>query len=190
MFELQAFELCSSNLIELQQLQQMLLTAVTRTAVKGPPSGGLGATVGICLATVWRTQGADTARGLFKKLLLLPAAGGDMFRTMIELESGRSDLGLELGLAAKDLAEKDSAGRSSMQMGVKLTDGAVQRIRAVYDAWVAAYGAIDVELWLQYALFEQQNSRQGPGGVYYRAVKALQEPDAFVQQYRSRVGLV
>ena len=50
------------------------------------------------------------------------------------------------------------------------------------QAGVAAHGSVDQELWLQYAAFEQQHLR-GAGNLYWRAVKALAEPDAFVDAF-------
>ncbi|WIA28100.1 hypothetical protein OEZ86_010682 [Tetradesmus obliquus] len=165
---LQAFELCRDAPGELQQLQQLLLSTVTRTAAKGPARGGLGAAAGACLTLTWQQQGADAARALWQRLLLLPPAGGDMFSAMVHLEAGETAAASQAALSAD----------------------ALQRVRAVYDAWCAAYGSSDAELWVQYALFEQAQGRQGPGRVYWRAVKAVEDPDEFIQQYRSRVGLV
>ena len=53
------------------------------------------------------------------------------------------------------------------------------------QAGVAAHGSVDHELWLQYAAFEQKHLK-GAGSVYWRAVKALAEPDAFVTTYCGR----
>jgi U3 small nucleolar RNA-associated protein 6 len=179
---LQAFELCSDSPSELQQLQQLLLSTITRAAVKGPARGGLGAAAAACLQLTWRVQGADAARVLWRKLLLLPPAGGDMFGAMVQLETAAAADG-------QTLASKKQQDEAAAAAAV-LPNDALQRVRAVYDAWVAAYGSSDVELWVQYALFEQAQGLQGPGRVYWRAVKAVEEPDEFIQQYRSRVGLV
>jgi hypothetical protein len=100
-----------------------------------------------------------------------------MFAAMVQLEGS--------GLGADGAELQQQQGEV-----VALSADALQRVRAVYDAWVAAYGSSDVELWVQYALFEQAQGRQGPGKVCWRAVKAVEEPDEFIQQYRSRVGLV
>jgi U3 small nucleolar RNA-associated protein 6 len=181
---LQAFDLCSDSISELQQLQQLLLSTITRAAVKGPPQGGLGAAAAACLQLSWRLQGADAARDLWKKLLLLPPAGGDMFAAMVQLESSAASH------ASKQQQQQQQEQEGAAAAVVALPADALQRVRAVYDAWVAAYGSSDVELWVQYALFEQGQGRQGPGRVYWRAVKALEEPDKFIQQYRSQVGLV
>lgn len=53
------------------------------------------------------------------------------------------------------------------------------------QAGVASHGAVDHELWLQYAAFEQKHLK-GAGSIYWRAVKALAEPDVFVATYSGR----
>lgn len=151
--------------------------------MKGPAQGGLGAAAAACLQLTWRVQGAETARALWRKLLLLPPAGGDMFAAMVQLETS--------GAAASAAAQASKKQQEHAAAAAAVLPGDVlQRVRAVYDAWVAAYGSADAELWVQYALFEQAQGRQGPGKVYWRAVKAVEDPDEFIQQYRSRVGLV
>lgn len=44
-----------------------------------------------------------------------------------------------------------------------------------------AYGQEDAVLWLRYARFESRQGK-GSGGVYWRATKALDDPEAFVRQ--------
>lgn len=56
------------------------------------------------------------------------------------------------------------------------------------QAGVAAHGSVDHELWLQYATFEQKHLK-GAGNVYWRAVKALAEPDGFVATYSGRTNI-
>ena len=53
------------------------------------------------------------------------------------------------------------------------------------QAGVTAHGSVDHEMWLQYATFEQRHLR-GAGNVYWRAVRALAEPDVFVAAYSKR----
>eukprot|EP00882_Tetradesmus_deserticola_P011582 GHRQ01012254.1.p1 GENE.GHRQ01012254.1~~GHRQ01012254.1.p1 ORF type:complete len:296 (+),score=166.05 GHRQ01012254.1:430-1317(+) len=187
---LQAFELCSSSPGELPPLQQLLLSAVTRAAAKGPAQGGLGAAASACLQLTWRLQGADVARGVWRKLLLLPPAGGDMFAVMVQLETSAAATGTAAAEAAAAGTASGGADEQDEATAQQLPAAALSRVRAVYDAWVAAYGSADVQLWVRYALFEQAQGRRGPGAVYWRAVKAVEDPDEFIQQYRSRVGLV
>ena len=50
-----------------------------------------------------------------------------------------------------------------------------------------AYGEVDTRVWLEYASFERRLLR-GPGSVYWRALKALAEPEGFVQAYQALLG--
>jgi hypothetical protein len=42
---------------------------------------------------------------------------------------------------------------------------------------------------VELALLEQQAGRGGAGKVYWRAVRALAEPEGFIEEYRRAVGL-
>lgn len=115
-----------------------------------------------------------------------------MLRAMIRLESGRINH-TEDGDVTKQHTEDEKQQekqQESGQMMRRLSENEVQRVRKVYESWAGAYGADDATLWVEYALFEQGVSKQGSGRVYHRAVKALRDPDEFIQQYRSKVGLV
>ena len=65
----------------------------------------------------------------------------------------------------------------------------LQAAMVCMQAGVAAHGSLDHELWLQYAAFEQKHLK-GAGSVYWRAVKALVEPDVFVATYSARSSTV
>jgi hypothetical protein len=158
---------------QLAALQTQLVAAVTAAAVKGPGDGGLGAVAGRCLEVTWHAAGAAAARKLWQQLLLLPPAGGDMFRAMVQLEQAAG-----------------SSGGSGPQRQLRLAAEAVKRVRAVHEAWAAAYGSSDAGLWVQWALLEQQQNLSGAGKVYWRAVRALEDPEAFIQQYRQKLGAV
>ena len=67
-----------------------------------------------------------------------------------------------------------------------ITTHALSHESICVQAGVASHGSEDHELWLQYAAFEQQHLK-GAGHVFWRAVKALAAPDAFVAAY-SRKG--
>lgn len=170
---------------QLASLQQMLTGAITRGCAQGPPSGGLGAVAGSCLRATWAAQGAAAARQLWQRLLLLPPAGGDMFRAMIALETAAAPQQQQDGSVAK----QPGSGQQQAQQQQRLPADAVKRARAVYEAWAGAYGGRDAALWVEYAAFEQQQSRAGAGKVYWRAVKALPAPEEFIAEYRQRVGL-
>lgn len=63
--------------------------------------------------------------------------------------------------------------------------GPLQARSYCLQAGVAAHGCVDHELWLQYASFEQKHLK-GARNVYWRAVKALAQPDDFVAMYSGR----
>lgn len=166
----QALDVCKEP-SELQQLSSTLVDAL-RGCPKGPATGGMGQVAGAVLTAVWDASGVAAARNLFKQLVAIPPAGGDMFRRMLQLE------GREL-----EEVEGQTGGRGTKEARV----AALQRVRQALEAAVDAYGDVDAGLWLAYARFEQQHAKQGAGGIYWRAVKALKDSDAFVQQYRSVV---
>jgi hypothetical protein len=165
--------------VQLAALQKQLLAAVTAAAVRGPDVGGLGAVVGRCLEVTWEASGVSAARKMWQQLLLLPPAGGDMFRAMVRLEraSGSS--------SNNGQQQQQQEGQQQQQS----TAEAVKRVRAVYGAWAGAYGSQDAGLWVEWALFEQQQGKAGAGKVYWRAVKALDEPEEFIAEYRQQVGV-
>jgi hypothetical protein len=158
---------------QLAALQKQLVAAVTAAAVKGPSSGGLGAVAARGLKVGWEVLGAAAARKLWQQLLLLPPAGGDMFRGMLRLEQ----------LAG-------GADEASQQQQQQLAADAAKRVRGVYEAWASAYGSTDAALWVEWALFEQQQGKAGSGKVYWRAVKALEDPEQFIAEYRQQIGAV
>lgn len=49
------------------------------------------------------------------------------------------------------------------------------------QAAVATYGREDTKLWMRYAAFDLSQGR-GAGNVYWKAVKTLENPDAFIAQ--------
>jgi hypothetical protein len=48
---------------------------------------------------------------------------------------------------------------------------------------VDAYGAFDTALWLRYAQHAQRAGKQA-GMVYWRAIKALEQPEPFIEEYQ------
>jgi hypothetical protein len=97
-----------------------------------------------------------------------------MFRAMVQLEQ-----------SAADAAVADAS--NPQQRRQFATEGA-KRVRGVYEAWAAAYGGVDAELWVEWALFEQQQGKAGAGTLYWRAVKALDTPEDFIAAYRQQIG--
>jgi hypothetical protein len=154
----QALQLCQQPQ-QLQQVQEHLLLTLTGQQ-QGPCSGGLGAVAGRLLEVTWSHQGAAAARALYQQLQKVPAAGGDMFRAMVRLEEQEADSG----------------------------SAAAKRVRGVLEDAVRCYGAQDTQLWLEFVQYEQRQGKQGAGQLYWRAVKALQEPEPFIEQYRQLVN--
>lgn len=172
-----------------------ILVSTRAGAARGPASGGMGRAAARVLQAVWASRGAEAGRKLFWALAALPPAGGDVYRAMLQLE------GRDLEEQEEQQAQQHEAAQQQRQAGgraggkaakaaaeAKAARGAaVARVRRVLEAAVGAYGEEDASLWLAYARFEQQHTKQGAGPVYWRAVKALRDPDAFVHEYRSSV---
>ncbi len=57
----------------------------------------------------------------------------------------------------------------------------------MYEAAVSSYGAESAALWLAFARFERRSGR-GAGDVFWRAHKALPDPDPFVDAFRQAFG--
>jgi hypothetical protein len=171
-FNIAATLAAAGSRAQLAALQKQLVAAVTAAAVKGPSNGGLGAVAARCLEVVWGVLGAAAAHKLWQQLLLLPPAGGDMFRGMLRVE--------QLASGA------DRASQQQQQQ--QLAADAVKRVRGVFEAWASAYGSTDAALWVDWALFEQQQGKAGAGKVYWRAVKALEDPEQFIAGYRQQIG--
>lgn len=157
---LQALQLCQQAQ-DLRQLQEHLLLALAGQQ-QGPCTGGLGTVAAQLLEVTCAEQGMAAARALYQQLLKVPAAGGDMFRVMVRLEE----------------QQQEQEGGSS----------AAKRVRGVYEDAVRSYGAQDTELWLEFVQYEQRQGKQGAGQLYWRAVKALQDPEPFIEQYRQLVN--
>jgi len=164
---------------QLGTLQKLLVAAVTAASVKGPASGGLGAAAGLCLEVTWRAQGPAAARKLWQQLVLLPPAGGDMFRAMVRLEQSTGPV----------QQQQQQLEQLQQRVPLQLSKDAVAHVNAVYEAWASSYGSTDGELWVDWAVFAQQQGKAGAGKVYWRAVKALEEPEEFIAAYRQQVGV-
>jgi hypothetical protein len=162
------------------------MVAAQTGAPKGPASGGMGDAAGRLLAALWEASGAAAARELFGRLAALPPAGGDMYRRMLQLEGQELEaLGQEQQQQQQQQQQqRGGAGGASRKAARK---EALQRVRRVLEAAVEAYGDFEPSFWLAYARFEHRHGKQGAGAIYWRAVKALRDADAFVQEYRSSV---
>jgi U3 small nucleolar RNA-associated protein 6 len=142
---------------------QGLLVRLQSCRAQGPVEGGMGAVAAAFLGALQQQQGPEAVRALVQQLLRVPATGGEFFKAAIRLE--------------EQLPPQAGGG----QVGGS-------RVRELYEAAVAAYGEVDPSLWLGYAQLEQRSGRSA-GQVYWRATRALAEPDPFIEQYRQVVGL-
>lgn len=120
--------------------------------------------------------GIDAARAFYQRLLGLPAPGGEFFRCAIELEQAEE--------AAAAAASRGAKGPGKTRQAAGAEPGTVRRL---FEAAVASYGAEDPEIWLLYAQHEARALR-GAGNIYWRATKALADPDPFVLSYRQQVA--
>ncbi len=107
---------------------------------------------------------------MYNTLLKVPAPGGDLYRYAIKMERE--------ALAVEGAAERTGAHSKK----------AAKRLGDLYEAAVAAYGATESDLWLDYARWLVQCGK-GAGQVYWRATKELTDPDSFVVQYREALNV-
>ncbi|KAL3138255.1 hypothetical protein ABBQ32_006073 [Trebouxia sp. C0010 RCD-2024] len=139
-----------------KKLTQALLHQLTGMR-QGPTRGGMGLVAGAALQVTRQMQSLEAAQRLCDQMLAIPSPGGSFFQAAISME----------------LAAMPSTPQS------------ISRVQRLFEAGVAAHGCVDHELWLQYASFEQKHLK-GARNVYWRAVKALAQPDDFVAMYSGR----
>ena len=121
-----------------------------------------------------RSQGLEEARKFCRRFSKLTGPGEAFFLAAIEMETAEQQ--------RASISLPSSSGRASKPAGSR-AGGTVQ---ALFDSAVACYGRHSPELWVQYAKYEAGCDRGG-GGVYWRATKALSDPDEFILMYRERV---
>lgn len=133
-----------------------LLIHQQQGAATGPVKGGMGTPAAALFSAMWNTEGQNAARKLYKTLFALPLPGAELVHAVLDAELA--------------LAEAGGAGAL-----------APRQLREVFESGVGAYGSADVDLWLRYLRFEQRQPGGPLGGkVHWRAVKALDNADAFV----------
>eukprot|EP00798_Chlamydomonas_sp_ICE-L_P022272 gene22272-29347_t len=125
------------------------------TALAGMARGPMSGGMARWQQSSWKRSSIDAARTFVKRLLAMPSAGGNFFKAAIALEKEQ--------LAAAQALDK--------------------RVIRIFEAAVDAYGSVDADLWLEYATHEKEMLR-GAGQVYWRATKALTDPDDFVCRYK------
>lgn len=130
-------------------------------------------------------QGLEAARAFYRRFLALPAPGGEFFHAAIAMErheEGRDGSGTAGTTASSAQAAGASGSKARPSSGAGRTSGS-SHVRQLFEAAVACYGAVDEGLWLEYARYEAAGL-QGAGHVYWRATKALANPDAFIARYQ------
>ncbi|KAG1662062.1 hypothetical protein FOA52_005309 [Chlamydomonas sp. UWO 241] len=136
-------------------------------ATAAPSSAGLGSVAADFLAAVRSSGlGLPATRAFYRRFLTLPAAGPALFVAAIELEVA------EGGDGTGKRRETSCSG-----------SGVVGQL---FEAAVAAHGGHDTGLWLRYAAYVS-TLRGGGGDVYWRATKALDDPDHFIAAYRQQL---
>jgi len=135
---------------------------------KGPLRGGMGGPAASLFTAVWTTAGPQSARTLYRALFTVPSPGGELIHAILDAE-------LALLQATRSISGKggeDGGGTLSLS---------IAKIRDVFEAGVTAYGHVDEDLWLRYLKFEHMyDTGKKVGAIHWRAVKALEAPDAFV----------
>lgn len=119
--------------------------------------------------------GLERACQLSERLLRAPGAGGDLYRCALRIE--------------REAAQQEEAGvagpSSSSAAAPQQRQRRRQRVSALYDAAVAAYGATESDLWLGFAQWAAACG-QGVGQVYWRASKELGDPTHLVEAFRDQ----
>lgn len=133
-----------------------LLIDQQRGCAVGHVIGGMGAPAASLFTALWATSGPEIARKFYRALLKLPLPGGEFVHAILDAE----------------LALLGAGGSGALSL---------PRVRELFEHGLAAYGGVDDKLWLRYLQFEQRHENgKNAGPVHWRAVKALDNADAFV----------
>ncbi|KAJ9518134.1 hypothetical protein QJQ45_010109 [Haematococcus lacustris] len=158
----------STHPSEFKTLQQLLVQCVARGG-KQPVRNGLGLVAGSMLRIVHGAHGLEGGRKLVAQLLAGPPPGSEFFHAAIDMELEALPAG---GCAVLKQSKTPSASKQLSQ---------------VFEAAVAAYGHEDESLWLRFAQHEHA-CMKGVGAIYWRATKALSNPDGFIAQFHAAVS--
>ncbi len=115
---------------------------------------------------------------MYSRLLAVPAPGGDLYREALRIE--------EEAVGMPPASSSGSGVAVVVPAVVAAPKAAAKRVTDLYEAAVGAYGHSEVDLWIGYARWVVAGGK-GAGQVYWRATKALAEPDAFVAAYREAI---
>jgi hypothetical protein len=115
------------------------------------------------------SMGLEVCRTFYRKFLPLPSPGGDFYQAAIQIEKE---------------AEKEAQGTNVQQSGAQQKERDL--VTPLFEAAVAAHGREDPEVWIRFAKHEAECGRSA-GAVYWRATKALSDPDSFIQLYKGHL---
>lgn len=123
--------------------------------------------------------GRPEALAFIRRFSRLTAPGEDFYLSAIDI-----------------LEEPEEGGVSTIIQGPtskRPIKGQPSPLRELFEAAVTSYGRHSPELWTRYALFETRHLGGGGGGIgagsiYWRATKALDDPDTFVMMYKDRMS--
>jgi len=155
-------------------LQDQLVQALA-AGPRGPVAGGLGEVLGNLLKSVAVAQGMTAVRTLVARLARVPPPGCDFYLAAIALEESLLE------------GAPDPAKAPAVPLVGKARSTQEARVRLLYETAINAYGTECEALWLALARFERRAGRSG-GDVFWRAHKALPDPEEFVTQYRTAFG--
>ncbi|KAL6762165.1 U3 small nucleolar RNA-associated protein 6-domain-containing protein [Haematococcus lacustris] len=158
----------STHPAEFKSLQQLLVQCVARGG-KQPVRNGLGLVAGSMLRIVRGAHGLEGGRKLVAQLLAGPPPGSEFFHAAIDME----------------LEALPAGGHAVLKQSK--TPSASKQLSQVFEAAVAAYGHEDESLWLRFAQHEHA-CMKGVGAIYWRATKALSNPDGFIAQFHAAVS--
>lgn len=164
-------------------LHYMLLIVPPATTLVPHLQGGLGSVAAALLTALHQAGGIQAARGLYRALLPLPPPGGDFFRCLLQLEIEQQQ---------QEEAAAAAAGQSGSGARAKAAAAALsaRQLQDLFEAAVDAYGSEDVQLWLLYAEWQAGRGQLGEASaVYWKACKALAQPEKFVAAYQLRFKL-
>jgi len=125
------------------------------TAIGFSEMGEVGAAI---MESLFYHEGISEARKFYHEILKIPIPGSNFIESILRMEN----------------ALHDSSSQNALS---------IEGMRKLYDASLDVFGTTSINLWLQYYQFEIGQGKQGKSGfVYWKAVQALEDADAFTNQ--------
>ncbi|GAX82298.1 hypothetical protein CEUSTIGMA_g9727.t1 [Chlamydomonas eustigma] len=149
---------------EFKAMVDLLLVAVMKVSISGPLHGGLGGVIAALMKRIRMSSGLEESRSFYRKFLHLPSPGGDFYQAAVDIE-----LEARRGIVLQKNVQKER-----------------DLVTPLFEAAVAAHGRDDPELWIRFAKYEAECGRSA-GTIYWRATKALVDPDRFITLYKEHL---